>query len=407
MLRYRQLSVATVLALASTHSLGQAQPASAAPNPWAFSFGTLSLDSRLRYESVDDDGFARTADALTWRNRLGFRTKAVHGFSAYVEVEDVRALMDDYPTAPASGNTQPAISDPEGSEWNQALVSFDSGSGIKAHVGRQRIVFDNQRFFGNVGWRQNEQTFDAAALNWTLPNKGVLDVVWLDGVHRIFGHQHPNPNLREWDLKAPLLHYTQPIGNGSLAAYGYFIENETLPLTSARTIGIRYNGKYAAGQDWNWLATAEYARQSDWADAADRDDQDYRLLEAGLGHVRGHSFKAGWELLSGDGAFAFQTPFATLHAFNGWADRFLTTPANGLEDRYLSWSGPCSKLICTVAVHRYKSERLDLDLGKELNVSASFAFTPRLTGLAKIAVFQDADTLADVSKFWLGLEYKR
>ena len=29
-----------------------------------------------------------------------------------------------------------------------------------------------------------------------------------------------------------------------------------------------------------------------------------------------------------------QTPLATLHAFNGWADMFLTTPANGLQDLY-------------------------------------------------------------------------
>jgi hypothetical protein len=28
-------------------------------------------------------------------------------------------------------------------------------------LGRQRINLDDQRFVGSVGWRQNEQTFDA------------------------------------------------------------------------------------------------------------------------------------------------------------------------------------------------------------------------------------------------------
>ena len=31
----------------------------------------------------------------------------------------------------------------------------------QAHAARQRLQLDNQRFIGNVGWRQNEQTFDA------------------------------------------------------------------------------------------------------------------------------------------------------------------------------------------------------------------------------------------------------
>ncbi|MBK8283987.1 MAG: alginate export family protein [Ahniella sp.] len=386
----------------------QAQPAPAAPvNPWALEYGTFSLDSRLRYESVDDAGFADTATALTWRNRLGFRSKAWHGFSVYVEAEDVRALIDDYPVSAAAGNTRPVITDPEGAEWNQFNLVWDSGSGVKATLGRQRLVFDNHRFFGNVGWRQNEQTFDAAAVNWTLPNNGVLDVVWLDGVHRIFGRSHPNPALREWDLNAPLLHYTQPMKYGSLSAYAYFVENEDLVAQSARTMGVRFAGKVPTDTAWQPVGTIEYARQSDWADAVSRDDQDYRLLELGLAGPKGHVVKAGWEVLGGDGRFAFQTPFATLHAFNGWADRFLTTPVNGLDDRYVSWTGPCGKVNCALAWHEYESDRLAVNLGREFNASVGYAFTPRVSALVKYARFSDADALADVDKFWVGIEYKR
>ena len=42
--------------------------------------------------------------------------------------------------------------------------------------------------------------------------------------------------------------------------------------------------------------------------------------------------KLGFERLEGNGTVALQTPLATLHAFNGWADKFLSTPANGLRD---------------------------------------------------------------------------
>ena len=38
---------------------------------------------------------------------------------------------------------------------------------------------------------------------------------------------------------------------------------------------------------------------------------------------------------SDDGNFAFRTPLATLHKFNGFADVFLVTPNDGLEDIYV------------------------------------------------------------------------
>lgn len=402
-----RMYLATALALASAGAFGQAVPPAPPANPWATAWGTFSLDSRLRYESVDDAAVAGTGEALTWRNRLGFRTKAWHGLSGFAEIEDVRALIDDYALSPAAGIRRAVVSDPEGTEWNQVYLAWDGGQGVKATAGRQRLAFDNHRFFGNVGWRQNEQTFDALSVNWTLPNKGVLDVVWLDGVHRIFGNDHPNPLMREWDLNAPLVHYTQPLAAGTFSAYGYFVENEDLPLTSARTMGLRYVAKGPATARWQMLATVEYARQSDWADAPARDDQDYTLLELGVAAPGGHAIKLGWEVLGGDGTTAFQTPFATLHAFNGWADRFLTTPAGGLDDRYLSWTGPCGRVACTLAWHDYESDRFGTKLGDEFNASLGYAFSPRFSGLVKYATFSGNGTLADVDKFWIGLEYKR
>jgi hypothetical protein len=35
--------------------------------------------------------------------------------------------------------------------------------------------------------------------------------------------------------------------------------------------------------------------------------------------------------MSGDGVIGFSTPLATLHKFQGWVDKFLTTPANGID----------------------------------------------------------------------------
>src|SRR5437868_3122510 len=77
-----------------------------------------------------------------------------------------------------------------------------------------------------------------------------------------------------------------------------------------------------------------YARQSDYGRNPVRFAADYVAGEAGLAY-RSLTLTGGWEKLGSDGGrAAVQTPMATLHKFDGWADLFLTTPANGLRDLY-------------------------------------------------------------------------
>ena len=46
----------------------------------------------------------------------------------------------------------------------QVFLGFDGIPDTPLKVGRQRIILDNARFVGNVGFRQLEQTFDAARI---------------------------------------------------------------------------------------------------------------------------------------------------------------------------------------------------------------------------------------------------
>lgn len=55
---------------------------------------------------------------------------------------------------------RPAVIDPAGVELNQLWLAWKGERG-GATLGRQRLQLDNQRWVGNSGWRQNEQTFDA------------------------------------------------------------------------------------------------------------------------------------------------------------------------------------------------------------------------------------------------------
>lgn len=371
----------------------------------AFTGGKFTLDSRLRMENVDDDAFARDANALTWRNRLGYKTAPWHGFTLFAELEDVRALDDSY-NSTANGRTQyPTVVDPEGGEWNQAGIGWDSGKGTVLIAGRQRINLDNQRYIGAVGWRQNEQTFDAFTATHTFDPKTIFRYAYLQEVHRVFGHGHPNRLLAELDLDGHLLNASHVFSAGTLTGYGYFIENEDLPLASARTIGARFAGSRPMSEPWKLVYAAEIAQQADWRDGAASIDADYSLIEFGAAHGA-YTGKLAREVLGGDGVYAFQTPFATLHAFNGWADKFLTTPVNGLVDTFVQFNGPIGPLQWIASYHEFDADHGSASYGSEWDASLTYAFKQRFTAIAKFASY-DADGFArDTDKLWLSLEYK-
>jgi Alginate export len=381
-----------------------------------FTKGKFGMDYRLRYESVDDDGFAVNATAITLRSRNGFRTAAVSGFSAYVESESVYALREDYNSTANSKTQFPTIVDPEGTEFNQVYLAYGFNTPTQVIVGRQRIAYDNQRFFGNVGFRQNEQTFDAATVN-IARNGFAGKFAYLDKVHRIFGNSNPNQLLRQQDLDAVLLNGSyqfqasagKPLAGSELSIYSYFVKNQDLPLSSAKTFGARYSGGLPVTDTARWFYTLELAQQDAYRNGNANIDADYSLIETGMSFESGrYSIKAVQETLgSNQGRSAFQTPFATLHAFNGWADRFLVTPNNGLRDRYLDASAKFGPGTLGLQWHLYDSDFARKRLGKEWGVQYLWPINDQLTTTFKAADYSADSFGKDTVKLWLFFDYKR
>ncbi len=403
------LTLAVLAGLGST-GLAQAQaPAPAAAPPpasgWAF-------DVRLRHEAVDDEAFSRDANASTLRARIGWRSPTRSGWSAYAEVEGTEAFGDSFNSTANGQTSYPVIADPDNTELNQLYVNYQPNAKGRLTLGRQRLNYENQRYFGNVGWRQNEQTFDALDGQYRFGTGLTLRYSYLDRVQRVFGADHPVANNARWQLDAHLLSASYAVGPGLLTGYGHFIENQSLPLTSHRNLGLRYAAKGGPAEGLGWLATLECAWQDDYADGAAAIDARYHLAEGGL-VWRGLTGKLGWERLGGNGSYAFQTPFATLHAFNGWADKFLTTPVNGLDDTYLSLGGPlarsgwAAKATWNLAYHDYRADRGDADYGREWDASLAFPVATGLTAMIKFADYQSDGFARDTNKVWVQLEWKR
>ena len=82
--------------------------------------------------------------------------------------------------------------------------------------------------------------------------------------------------------------------------------------------------------------TAEYAKQSDYKGGDSRIDAHY--YKVGGGAAYGNlTLRADQELLSSNnGTYAFQTPFGTNHLFQGWVDKFLATPKEGIKDSFIT-----------------------------------------------------------------------
>lgn len=365
---------------------------------------------RLRHERVDDDAFARNARADTLRLRAAIRFAFGGGWSALVEGEALISGDDEYNSGANGQAHYPAVIDPEGSELNQAWMGWRNARfGFTA--GRQRITLDNRRWVGNVGWRQNEQTFDALALQWQPTPALTVKYDWLGRVHRVFGDRALAAHSRERELDTHLLNAGWRNGKQQWTGYAYLHDDRDLAGDSSATFGLRWIGVRAA-DDGGWGWTLELARQHDFAGNPSDFSHGYWLVEPSY-TWRGATFKAGWEHMGGDGHHALQTPLATLHAFDGWADKFVVTPAGGLEDRYLSASGRFGHVrgghfAWTVAFHDFRADTPIAGIekyGREWDASLGFPLGTRLQALIKLADYRSDGFARDTTKLWLQLEW--
>jgi hypothetical protein len=403
-------SLRPLISFAST-SLALAGVALAAPAMTeAFADGEVGLDLRHRFEFVDEDGFAENAEASTLRTRLNFRSGEWNGLDFFVEFSDVREIgLDDFNAgAGATPNRTrfPVVADPEDTRVNQAWIGLKPNQLLSLRLGRQRIKLDNDRFIGNVGWRQNEQTYDGGSITWEQGSASFF-YSYVTHANRIFDSEVPAGDNGH---DTHLLNAAFDVAPGHrLTGYLYDIDDEDIAAFGTRTIGLRYEAstELADERAIDWLA--EFAHQNDAADNPVNYDANYYHARASFGLNPAFAPVVGFERLEGSdrpGA-AFRTPLATLHAFNGWADRFLATPNGGLDDLYVGFRGSRSGVGYSLTWHQFETETGGIDLGTEIDGSLSIALPGRVSLLLKVAHFDDeSPSVRAVTKFWTMLSFR-
>jgi hypothetical protein len=373
----------------------------------ALSKGKTSLDLRYRFELVDQDGFDENARASILRLRLGYTTKDFYGFTIHADMETIQAIGSErYDSTDNGRDEYPVVADPPDSDLNQAYLDYTGLDDTLFRLGRQRIKLDNDRFIGNVGWRQNEQTFDAFMVSNTSLWNTKLTFLYISNVNRIFGEHHSR--LGNTRLNGYVFHGKYTFSLGSVIGYVHFFDYRHEPEKSHQNYGLRIDGGYDVSQSTRLLYQLEFATQHDFKDGDVKINANYLLLELGC-DWNNLKIRAGYEKLGGDGIYGFSTPFATLHKFNGWTDKFLSTPDYGLVDKYVQLGYPLNitgrTLILNAVYHSFNSDSGGMKYGSEVGLLAQADLWKGFNVLVKYAGYNAKDFGTDTKKFWIALRY--
>lgn len=400
----------------------------------ALTGGKFDFSARYRFEHVDDNAATDQANASTIRTTLGYTTGSFHGFGFRILGQDVSdVFVDDFNdgTGRPNSKTQFAtVADPSETDLLEGYLSY-TGTGdtflkdSTFKLGRQIITYRKapfHRFMGTVLWRQNWQNHDAFTFqNKSLPHT-TINYAYSWNINRIFTDQAVASARANFDSDSHFVNLKYDrFKYAKIEAYSYLLDFENSAANSTETFGGRVKGAYPFSKKMKLLYAGEYASQGDYANNTANVDEDYYLAEAGIKYtpdnfIKSIVFKFNYEVLTGNGTNSFRTPVATGHAFQGWADRFLVTPADGIEDSYFTTVINAFGAKFIAVYHMLESDNLGYDYGDELDLLLTKTFKKHYTLGAKIAIY-DADTNAnnvarggtrasDTTKTWIWAQVK-
>ena len=371
--------------------------------------GGIKADINYRFENVDQNAGVisptnpanpKTANANTIRTRMGILSPSFHGVQGFAEYEGTHAMQSDYNDSRGHNTGFSTILDPAYNELNQLWLSYSGLPDTVIKGGRQRIKFDDDRFIGNVGWRQMETTFDSALItNKSLPNT-TINAGYIGNVQTFTSTTE--------NINAPILNVNYKLGDyGNLIGYGYWLdytEKENY-VKSNQTFGLRLNGATPKiYTNYNLLYTAEWSIQQDYGHQVNTYEVNRYNVMGGF-NAYFMTFQGAAEQLNGNGTNAFITPLGTNHAFQGWADLFAgTTPKNGIRDVFGTVSAKVWDDSLTIAgvYHDYTDDTGNIAYGKEWDFQATKKFGKHYSVMAKYANYEaDNTATTNTQKIWI------
>jgi len=344
--------------------------------------GKTNFSLKARYESVETPtNTTGQAKAMTMGYRFGYETGAYHDFAVNVQAQGVwgnKQYGDGQSPTSQATPTLNTVNDPAGVNLSQAHLIYRGIADTTIKQGRQVIRYDDDRWVGNVDWRQNWQTYDASSIT----NKSIADTTiqaaYVTNVNRpstdgaLSGNTHMKSTLVNVNNKS--------LSFADIVAYNYRLDYtnpdyarastggpNTFGSTNTTGVKLAKEGIDVAGFKLGW--TGEMASQKNFKQNTTNYTAKYTNIGVSVGGSLG-KLTAAQEVLGSDNGVGLQTPLATLFAFNGWADKFLVTPKNGLKDSYIRGRSNVAGIVVGADFHQFKSDAGSINLGREVDLIA-------------------------------------
>jgi len=345
-----------------------------------FSQLTLSGEYRPRAEyrhgfqnmSIQDQ---KEAFHISQRTRINTNYKANKYEIGFV-LQDVRVW----------GNTnQLVVNDGAFTTFHEAWGKYNFSKTLSLKLGRQEIIYDDHRIFGNVGWAQQARSHDAAILK-IKGDKKDLDIGLAFNQEKAL---HVTTDYRRSNYKTfQYLHYNNKkwIKDGSLSLLlmnlGY---QSPIEVKFQQTAGLHLKKK----SNKNSYELSGYYQFGESTDTSGMSISAYQVMLSWKRALNDKSnIKLSYEHLSGlsstkanDKITSFNPYFGTNHKFNGHMDYFYVGNHNysvGLQDIALTYDTKVNKWQVIASLHGFLSANDILDV-KEFNSSGqSKAASPYL-----------------------------
>ncbi|MBQ0768024.1 MAG: alginate export family protein [Bizionia sp.] len=340
------------------------------------------FEYRNGYKTLPVDSLDAAA-FVSQRTRLNFDYKHTY-FDAYLSIQDVR-VWGDVPTLNAADNN--------GLSVHEAWARLKLASEFSLKLGRQEIVYDNQRVFGSVGWAQQARSHDAllaiykpnanqhfelglalnatseslSKIDYTLNNYKALQYLW-------YHTDIKNIGLSFLVLNTGFTYYEAPQDEKQEEKVDY---NQTLGAH------VTFLGNKVSAEASVYVQTGKIANRN--LSAFNAAGQLNYSLTQNFTTGFGAEYLSGTDMNTSSSDIKSFTPwFGTNHKFNGAMDYFYVgSHANsvGLIDAFINLKYQKNKLKLNVTPHMFWSaanvvnntnETMDDYLGTEIDIKLTY-----------------------------------
>ena len=267
-----------------------------------------------------------------------------------------------------------------------ADVEFAKNFFVKA--GRQELVYDDSRIFGNVGWAQQARSHDVALFKFENDFK----------IHFGIAH-HENNTITDNIYNGPDAYKDMQFiwfnNKWEKSGLSLLVLNNGVPVMESETKEVVKYSQTLGGRYTLGLENVSFAANFYYQMGKHVLDKDISAINFLFEVSTGFGLSGGFEHLSGnsydktDKVYAFTPFYGTNHKFNGFMDYFYVgnhMNSVGLNDIYLKYQYAKNKISCGANIHYFMSAgKLAEDASNGLGTELDLFFTYKAHKMAALS----------------------